>query len=257
MKGSVDRNCHLHTPSHLKISRKNAFFLQKFELYTFLPRLTSQLSATQGVQKMQNVIDFPLAKRSDPTPVDWDRIELLRQQRYPDIPAHAIEIIRYIREVETGTRLNTEWSLELNSEDAFYPPENIESSLIEADIVWILDLLDRFGGELFCGDMFCAVTRDQPKSPAYWITKMDQKSYEGIYANSEFLYEHFMESKKNWRILGKKLPDSSLIMAIVWFLDDDQHYLCMIDEKTFSIFLDRIEGGVPFKKVLMIDKMGR
>ena len=205
---------------------------------------------------MEKIINFPLSKRREPTPVNWDRIENLRQQQYPDVPAQAIEIIRGIREIQTGVRQESDWGLEFNFEHAFYPPENIESSLIEADIVWVLDLLDRFGGELFCGDLFCTISRDEPRLPVYWISRLDQKSYLGIHANSVFLYEHFMESANNWRIFGKKLADSTLIMAIVWFLNEgDRRYLGLIDETTFSIFLDRIKKGVPIKKVLLIDKL--
>jgi len=205
---------------------------------------------------MEKIINFPLSKRREPTPVNWDRIENLRQQQYPDVPAQAIEIIRGIREIQTGHRQESDWGLEFNFEHAFYPPENIESSLIEADIVWVLDLLDRFGGELFCGDLFCTISSDEPRLPVYWISRLDQKSYLGIHSNSEFLYEHYMESKNNWRIFGKKLADSTLIMAIVWFLNEgDRRYLGLIDETTFLIFLDRIQGGVPIKKVLLIDKL--
>jgi hypothetical protein len=82
----------------------------------------------------------------------------------PQIPIGALKIIRCIREIEVGIAERVYWSLEVKFEPGFYPPEIIESCLNQSDIVWIMDLLDRFGGELVCGEKICKISRLQPKA---------------------------------------------------------------------------------------------
>jgi len=206
---------------------------------------------------MKNVMDFPMLKQYEPAPVDWDRIEALRQQQYPQIPVETVEIIRRIRRIETGVEKRADWSLEINIENCFYPPHDIECSLNTADIVWIMDLLDRFGGELLCGKMNYKIVRFQARPPAFWINRLDPISFQGIESNSEFRCEHYCEAKTRWRILGKKMPDSDLIMVIIRFLDDEGgRYIGFIDKTTFTLLLDRIEEGTPIENAFMLDEIG-
>ncbi len=206
---------------------------------------------------MKNVIHFPELKRYKSAPVDWDRIEALRQQQYPQIPVETVEIIRRIRRIETGVEKRADWSLEINIEDCFYPSRDIECSLSTADIIWIMDLLDRFGGELLCGEMSCKIVRFQARPPAFWINRLNQITFQGIEYNSEFQCEHYCEAKTRWRILGKKMPDSDLIMVIIRFLDDEGgRYIGFIDKTTFILLLDRIEEGTPIENVFMLDEIG-
>lgn len=207
---------------------------------------------------MQKIIHFPMPTRSEPTPVDWDRIEAQRKQQYPQIPAEAVEITKRIHQIEYGLEEKVEWSLEFNVKpDAAYPPEIIESSLKQTDIIWLLDLLDRFGGEVVCGDKICKVPRPQTRLPVFWLNQVDPLIFQGIEANSEFLCEHYFEAKNYWRILGKNLPDSNLVMIMIRFLDDEaRRYIGLIDSATFFLLLDRIGEGTPIEKVLLFDQIG-
>jgi hypothetical protein len=202
---------------------------------------------------MQNVIQLPVLMRNKPHSIDWNRIEEVRQQRYPQIPFEALELIRHIRDIELGSRKRDFWSLELNFEPGFYPPENIESSLNQADIIWLLDLLDRLGGEIICGEKTCAIFRIQPRLPMFWINVLDPQSFQAMDYYSEIKYEHYFEVKNHCRIYGKNLPDSHLVMILIWFLDDEgRKYFGFIDAMTFPILLDRIQGGTPLEKVFLL-----
>jgi hypothetical protein len=206
---------------------------------------------------MQNVIHFPVTKRRiTPTSIDWDQIERLRQQRYPQIPIGALKIIRCIREIEVGIAERVYWSLEINYESGFYPPEIIESCLIQSDIVWILDLLDRFGGELICGEKICKISRLQSRMPVYWVNVVDPRTFLGMEFNSELLCEHYFEARNYYRIFGKNLPDSHLIMFIIWFLNNEyRRYFGIIDSTTFTILLDRIKEGTSIDRVFMLNHL--
>ncbi|MDX9788812.1 MAG: hypothetical protein RBT11_18690 [Desulfobacterales bacterium] len=205
---------------------------------------------------MKNVVNFPKPKRSKPRLVDWARIEALRQQQYAQIPAKAVAIIRRIHQIEYGCEERTEWNVEINFEPGPYPPETIESSLKQTDIIWVLDLLDRFGGELICGEEFCTICRPQIRLPAFWIKRVDPEILLGMDANSAFLFDHYFEARNYWRILGKKLPDSDLIMINIRFLaDDGRRYIGFADSRTFSLLLDRIEEGTSIEKALQLDQI--
>ena len=43
---------------------------------------------------MQKIVDFPVVKRTSSPSVDWEKIEMIRLQRYPDIPAIALTKIQ-------------------------------------------------------------------------------------------------------------------------------------------------------------------
>ncbi len=206
---------------------------------------------------MQNVIPFPVPKRkTTPASIDWEQIERLRQRQYPQIPVEALEIIRHIREIEIGIRKRAFWSLDINYEPGFYPPEFIESSLNQSDIVWILDLLDRFGGELVCGEKICQISRLQPTRPVCWVNAVDPRTFLGMEFNSELPFEHYFEARDYYRIFGKNLPDSHLIMFIIWFLNDEnRRYFGIIDSTTFIILLDRIKEGTSIDRVFMLNQL--
>ena len=206
---------------------------------------------------MQNIIHFPVAKRRiNPSFIDWDQIERLRQQRYPQIPVGALKIIRRIREIEVGIDERAYWSLEVNFEPGFYPPEIIESCLNQSDIIWILDLLDRFGGELVCGEKICKISRLQPRLPVCWVKEVDPRTFLGMEFNSELLFEHYFEARNYYRIFGKNLPYSHLIMFIIWFLNNEnRRYLGIIDSTTFTIMLDRIKEGASIDRVFLLNQL--
>ena len=202
---------------------------------------------------MQSVIHFPIPKRRDPPAVDWDRIESLRQNRYPSIPVEAVNIIRRIWAVENGQRERCHWHLEINCEYDVYLPDDIECAPNEPDTVWLIDLLDRFGGELICGHEYCLIDRDQIRLPLFWLNKMDPVNMLGLEQNSDCTYEHYMEKKHHWRILGKVIPHCCLLMVLIRFLNDDACSYCgFIDETTFQILLDRIEQGTSVEEAFML-----
>lgn len=126
---------------------------------------------------MGKIIPFPEA--SKPLNINWEEIEVEREAQFPKIPKKALKIIRMIFELQKSSQNNPFQESYLmidHSKEEPYPPDPIQVEYTRGGILWILDLLDRFGGELVCGKLSCQIKRSKKRYPVFLIQKVTSNS---------------------------------------------------------------------------------
>src|SRR5512136_270632 len=118
---------------------------------------------------MSKIIPFPAQVK--PSPIDWKELEVVRELQFPKIHKKALVIIQRIWE-EKGTEES--YFLIHDTSDG-YPPDPITITPCKNDVVWVLDLLDRFGGELCHGSLKCTIRRSRKRPPLFFIQKITEE----------------------------------------------------------------------------------
>jgi hypothetical protein len=203
---------------------------------------------------MATVVDFPGPKRTRP-PLDWGKLELERQERFPKVPRTALKILKKVilaegRPSEDGSDLHLTFDI---PDDCYeYPPLPVQFTPRISDIIWVLDLLDRFGGELAYGKLRCHIRRRKKRLPVFVVKEVSEgtaKSIGGVYQHQ---YELYFKSNK-WMILGKDFPELDLIGLIIKKEESIVRHIGFIDRGTADILFSRMAEGVPQEVVLMLE----
>jgi hypothetical protein len=116
----------------------------------------------------------------------------------------------------------------------------------------VLDLLDRFGGELAYGNLRCRIRRNKKRLPVFIVKEVSEgtaKSIGGVYQHQ---YEHYVKSGQ-WLILGKEFPELDLIGLIIRKEESQVRRIGFLDGGTAKILFSRIGEGVPPEVALMLE----
>jgi hypothetical protein len=116
----------------------------------------------------------------------------------------------------------------------------------------VLDLLDRFGGELGYGKLHCRIRRKKKRLPVFIVKEVSEgtaKSLGGVYQHQ---YEHYVKSGK-WLILGKDIPDMDLIGIVIRKEESMVRFIGFLDKGTADILFSRMAEGVPPEVALMLE----
>ena len=201
---------------------------------------------TNGEAEKNNLIHLP--KKSWP-PIDWDEVESIRQKEYPRVPKKVVVIIKKIFK-EPGDDCYFDMQ---NFEGEPYPPDPIPLRPIFGDAVWMIDLLDRFGGEVRRGKQRCIIKRKK-KKPALFLIQPISRTTRDALTNKEGLgsfFEHYLESK-SWTIWGKEVTPQLMAMIINNRSDEDRIYLGWFDRKTAWVLFRRMKD-ISIEAVLMLE----
>jgi hypothetical protein len=203
---------------------------------------------------MATVVDFPGPKRTRP-PLDWERLEVDRQERFPKVPRTAIKILKKVIQAEgRPSEDGSDPVLIFDIPDGCYeyPPIPVCFTPRKSEILWVLDLLDRFGWELGYGKLHCRIRRKKKRLPVFIVKEVSEgtaKSLGGVYQHQ---YEHYVKSGK-WLILGKDIPDMDLIGLVIRKEESLVRRIGFLDRGTAEILFSRMGDGVPPEVVLMLE----
>jgi hypothetical protein len=187
-----------------------------------------------------NLIHLP--KKSWP-PVDWGEAESIRKAEYSRIPKKVLSIIRKIFE-NPGDDGYFDFP---DSGDA-YPPNPIPIRPVLGDAVWMMDLLDRLGGEIRYGDRKCVIKRKKKRPPVFLIQPISLTTREALADSMRSLFEHYLESKM-WVVWGKEVTDKMMFLIITNRQDEDRVYFGTFDFKTAWVLFRRMKD-ISIEKVL-------
>ncbi|MEN6484409.1 MAG: hypothetical protein ABFD98_05965 [Syntrophobacteraceae bacterium] len=187
---------------------------------------------------MEKVIDFPVPKKQPV--IDWDLVETERRSRYPKVPKKAISIIRKILESGPG---DEDSSIILDKPEECFPKDPIHYRTRTSDVFWLMDLLDRFGGDMVHGKHTCRIKRSKKILPLFSIFPVNDATMEAVRKSFGPLYEHYMESKE-WQILGRDLSETDVIAFLLEGLNGNGRKLFgVLDRKTAWVHFSRLEEG--------------
>ena len=127
------------------------------------------------------VVPFPV--RPPPPKIDWDKVEVARQQHYPKVPKKAVAILKRIMDLKPSGILadDTSGSIVIHDEGDGYPPDPMDIIPRTSDMVWLLDLLDRFGGELAHGKSRFTLQRSKKRCVVFLAQSNSEGTAEGLY----------------------------------------------------------------------------
>jgi len=194
---------------------------------------------------MENIIPFP--KIDKPPPIDWSVIEAERLVTYPKIPKKALKIIQKILEEES---VATEWKVEVMDTGHGYPPDPIPITRCTSGVVWILDLLDRRGGELSYGSLQCKIRRSKKKFPVFVIKEIPTITYRALCSSLTGEFEHFVQSK-HWQVLGKDLADVDLMVVVISSREENgEKFVCLFDNTTIRVLFRNLGKSISIEDLL-------
>jgi len=156
---------------------------------------------------MATVVEFPRPRTLPP--LDWERLEVERQKRFPKVPRTALKILKKVIQAEgrpfkDGSDLILTFDI---PDDCYqYPPLPVRLTSRKSDILWVLDLLDRFGGELAYGKPHCHIRRKKKRLPVFAVEKVSRGTALALGPVYHHPYEHYVKSGE-WLILGKDFPE--------------------------------------------------
>ena len=108
--------------------------------------------------------------------------------------------------------------------------------------IWIIDLLDRFGGVISYGEHTCCVERNEIKKPVFIIDKIGSEQFEAI--NELFNEYEFYIKNKIWKIIAKQMPEYGIVMLfIINRPNKNAIYQGVLDENTFLAIKERLVDG--------------
>lgn len=192
---------------------------------------------------MSEVIPFP--KMHQNVNIDWDRVDSIRKAGYPKVPKKAITLIRKMFENPTGN----ESYFEIHDFGEGYPFDPISLAPVQGDALWLLDLLDRYGGEISYGPQTCLIKRKKKKPALFLIQKISAELLEAVHAAIGPEYEHFLQTSR-WVVLGREVNEKLMIFVIRNREDEALVYLGVFDRKTAFVLFARMESGRSVEEVL-------
>jgi hypothetical protein len=140
---------------------------------------------------MATVVDFPRPRT--PPPLDWERLEVERQERFPKVPKTALKILKKVIQAEgMPSKDETDPILTFDIPDDCYeyPPILVQFTSRRSEIFWVLDLLDRFGGELAYGKLRCCIRRRKKRLPVFVVKEVSEGTAQALNAAYQHQYEH-------------------------------------------------------------------
>ncbi len=197
--------------------------------------------------KKDNVV--PLHSKSWP-PIDWEKIEAIRKAEYPRLSKKAVGIIKRIFE-NPGDDCYFDMQ---NFEGEAYPPDPVPIRPILGDAVWMMDLLDRFGGEVRCNIRRCIVKRTKKKPALFIVQPISRIMRDALIDQAGVgpLFEHFLQSKW-WTVIGKEATEKLMVLIISNRQDEERIYSGFFDHKTAKVLFRRMED-IAVEKVLGLDE---
>ena len=183
--------------------------------------------------------------------IDWDEIETIRKEWYPDLPADIIDVLKPMMASTPDNTDHYEFQFSTDSDD-LYPPDPVPLIPGKACVIWMMDLMDRYGGVVTYSGLSCAVEREDIKHPVYLVQPISRQQFSGI---NDCLKEYeFMTENTYWRVFSKYLSEYQLIILFAEdLMDSDRIFQVMLDMNTFTILQARLqEGKQPWDEILLI-----
>ena len=183
--------------------------------------------------------------------IDWDEIEAIRNERYPNLPPEIMEVLKPSMESTPDSADSVNFQITGDTDD-MYPPNPIPLYPGKACAIWMMDLLDRFGGTVSYNDLSCTIEREESKYPVFVIQRISLEQFWGI---DDCLqeYEHLMQNKY-WRIFSKDISEFNLVMLFAKDLTDETRiFQGLFDAYTFAILKEGLsEGKQPWDEILQL-----
>jgi hypothetical protein len=206
----------------------------------------------QEADPKAKIISFPLYQ---PPAINWDEIGALRKRRYPDLPALTIDVIRaFMTSTPRCKEIRSRdyyFSIEYSSADC-YPPDPIPMIPGKACSVWMMDLLDRFGGVIAYGNLRATIKRKKIRYPVFQVERISNAQFVGLNDCIE-PYDSFLKTRR-WKIVSKTLKPHNLVLLFARDLADDHRmFKAIFDADTFAIVRERIlEGKERLEDILIV-----
>ena len=203
---------------------------------------------------MAKVVDFPRPKKTLP-PLDWERLEVERQERFPKVPRTALKILKKVIQAQgmpSKDGNDPVLIFDIPDESYDYPAIPVCFTPRKSEILWVLDLLDRFGGELAYGKLRCCIRRRKKRLPVFVVKEVSEGTAQAFNAVYHHQYEHYVKFSK-WLILGKDFPELDLIGLIIRKEESLVRYIGFLDRGTADILFSRMAEGVPPEVALMLE----
>jgi hypothetical protein len=203
---------------------------------------------------MATVVDFPRPKKTRP-PLDWERLEVDRQERFPKVPRTALKILKKVIQAEgRPPKDGNDPVLIFYMPDGCceYPPIQVCFTSRRSEIIWVLDLLDRFGGELAYGKLKCHIRRRKKRLPVFVVKEVSEGTAQALNNVYHHQYETYAKSGK-WLILGKEFPELDLTGLIIRKEESLLRYIGFFDRGTAETLFSRMGEGVPPEVALMLE----
>jgi hypothetical protein len=195
-------------------------------------------------------LPFPALRK--PPIIDWDEIKSMRKARFPKIPMKAVQILKETIQGagSVSALLGENCHLMLHDNSARYPPDPIHIFARKSDLVWLLDLLDRYGGELVFGKLKCTIRRKRKRYPFFVVQEISEETTTAFHSSVGSFYERFMEIGE-WRLLAEELPETDLMAVIIESREDSgAKFLGLFDRVTAALLTDRTAEGMPVEEFL-------
>ena len=202
---------------------------------------------------MATVVDFPRPRTLPP--LDWERLEVERQGHFPKVPRTALKILKKIIEAKGMPSKDGNDPILIFDipDDCYeYPPIPVCFTPRESDILWVIDLLDRFGGELAYGKLQCRIRRRKKRLPVFVVKEVSKGTAQALNGVYHHQYEHYVKSSK-WLILGKDFPELDLIGVIIRKEESLVRYVGFFDRGTADILFSRMAEGASPGRALMLE----
>ena len=198
---------------------------------------------------MGKIIPFPT--KPNPPVINWGEIEKERKISFSKVPEESLEIIKMI--FETRTKIpkakRRDWYLIIHDTEGEYPSDRIDITRRRSDVIWILDLLDRFGGELNYGKHTCEIIREHKRPPIFLIQQISEGTKDSL-CKAVQSFDCLLESDR-WQLLGKELPGTTLTVVLIESKDSSQTaFLGLFDRRTANILFNRLEEGMPVEELI-------
>ena len=199
---------------------------------------------------MAKTIPFPRPPQKIPD-IDWSEIRLLRELRYPKIPKKVLAMLQKIFDKKRSAALTEASYVKLDHNEPGYPPDPLPVSRTKHHVLWLMELLDRFGGEISDGKTTCMVRRKVKRHPVFLVQEISGDTKSAISKTLSNEYEHFYQNSK-WRVYGRELPETDLAAFFAQGLEVERYFVCWFDHETASSVLNRLGEGASVEEVMMI-----
>jgi|GEM_PF-2639573 len=199
---------------------------------------------------MAKTIPFPGPIQKIPD-IDWTDISQLRELRYPKIPKKVQAMLQTIFDKKRSPVLTGASYVKLDCDEPGYPPDPIPIRLRKYHVLWLMELLDRFGGEISDSKATYTVRRKVKRHPVFLVQEVSHDAKQALSKALGYRYEYYFQ-KGEWRFFGRELPETDLAVFFAQRLEKERHFIGWFDLETTSSVMNRLREGASVEEVMMI-----
>ena len=181
--------------------------------------------------------------------LDWNAVSKIIKSRFRHAPQKAMDLMEKIfNSKELPVEHMSSWSMSFNANNEL--PENMPNiDFTQADAIWILSNLSKYGGEIKYGDQISSIEPDPLQNTIFLFHIISERTYRALKNGLKNNFDRILASD-GWAFIGRKITRTDVMLILCMESNFSRYFIGIFDYFTGTNILDRIRSGVPVYDVL-------